>query len=162
MVTTPTGAWQSSSDPFAPVKRMLWISPLLTAAGAAIAYLGASHGDALPLVAGAFGALLALFGLARLLGAAAVLSIERRRAKALREGEPSTATVKVVRDLGSKAGYPIRELVLVVRAPDGSEHTVKRRGAIPPQFAGSLEPGFELPIRVRASDLAFAVDWDGL
>jgi hypothetical protein len=148
-----------TQDPFAPARRSLWLGPLLMAVGGGIIYLGIA-GDGLAWLLCVLGGLVALFGLLRFAGGIAVLAIEGRRKAILREGEPSTAVVNSAKQVGTKAGYPIFEMGLKIRAPDGTEPIVSKHGAIPPQAAGSLEPGTELPIKIRPSDQEFAVDWD--
>jgi len=148
-----------SSDPFAPARRALLFGPLMMVVGGGIVYLGIA-GSGLTWLLCVLGGVIALLGFLRLAGGIAVLAIEGRRKRILREGEPSTATINSAKQLGTRAGYPIYESALVVHAPDGSESTVVKKGAIPPQFVGSLEPGTELPIKIRPSDKEFAVDWD--
>lgn len=149
------------TDPFAPARRALLIGPAMLLVGGGLIASG---------IAGAgpgwlffvFGGLLALAGFLRTIGAAFVLARERRRKAILRDGEPSSAVVNSAKQLGMRFGYPIFEMGLKVRAPDGSEPIVSRKGAIPPQAAGSLELGTELPIKIRRSDNEFAVDWDAV
>ena len=129
--------------------------------GGGVVYLGIA-GSGLAWLLCVLGGLIALFGFLRLVAGIAALAIERRRKAILREGEPSTATVNSAKQLGTRAGYPIYEMGLKLRAPDGTESIVSKRGAIPPQFAGSLEPGAELPIKIRPSDKEFAIDWDAV
>lgn len=148
-----------TGNPFAPARRALLIGPALIAVGGGVIYLGIA-GDGLAWLLCVLGGVIALAGLLRLVGGITVLALEGRRKRILREGEPSTATVNSAKQLGTKAGYPIYEMALVISAPDGTKSTVTKKGAIPPQFAGSLEPGTEVPIRIRAEDKAFAVDWD--
>jgi hypothetical protein len=90
-----------------------------------------------------------------------VLLIERRRKTLLRDGAVSTAVVKTAERIETKYGYPIYKMELLVRLPNGSEHAASKQGAIPPQFDGSLEPGDELPIKIRPEDREFAIDWGG-
>jgi hypothetical protein len=148
-----------SGDPFAPARRALVIGPALMVVGGALIVFGIA-GSGLAWLLCVLGGLVALFGLLRLVGGIAVLAIEGRRREILREGEASTAVVNSAKQVGTRSGYPIFEMGLRVRAPDGSEPIISRKGAIPPQAAGSLAPGTELPIKIRRSDNEFAVDWD--
>jgi hypothetical protein len=150
-----------TGDPFAPARRALVIGPLLMLVGGGIVYLGIA-GDGLSWLLCVLGGLVALAGLLRLIGGITVLALEGRRKRILREGEPSTATVDSAKQLGTKAGYPIYEMALAIPSSEGGQSIVTKRGAIPPQFAGSLEAGIELPIKIRPEDQAFAVDWDAL
>ena len=148
-----------TSDPFAPARRAVWIGPLVMVIGGALLYTGiAAEANSWLFIAG--GGVCTLLGFLRFVGGAAVLGMERRRKELLREGEPSTATVNTSKQLGTRSGYPIFESALVVKAPDGTTSTVVKKGAVPPQFVGSLEPGTELPIKIRPSDKEFAIDWD--
>lgn len=148
-----------TSDPFAPARRALLFGPLMLLVGGGIVYLGIA-GSGLAWLLSVLGGLIMLLGFLRLVGGMVVLGLERRRKEILREGEPSTATVNSAKQLGTRAGHPIYEMGLKLRAPDGTEPIVSKKGAIPPQFTGSLEPGTELPIKIRPSDKEFAIDWD--
>ena len=79
----------------------------------------------------------------------------------LREGAQSTAVVKTAKRVETRFGYPMYELELTVRLPNGAEHAATKSGAIPPSWDGSLDPGDELPIRIRPEDQEFAIDWGG-
>jgi hypothetical protein len=149
-----------SGDPFAPARRALLIGPAVALAGGALVYVGIA-GDGLSWLLCVPGGVLALAGLLRLVGGATVLGLERRRKRLLREGVAATATVVSAREVRKQAGYPIYEMDLKITRPDGTETTAEKRGAIPPQYAGSVTPGTELPVRVDAdAGSAFAVDWD--
>ena len=149
-------------DPFAPARRALLVGPALALFGAGVVYLGIA-GDGLAWLLCVLGGLIALFGLTRFLGGAAVLLFERRRVRVLREGTPATAVVQSARQIKTQAGYPIFKGELLVTLPDGRKETVQRRGAVPPQYAGEYTPGAELPGKVDPDDLSsFAVDWSAL
>ena len=148
------------TDPFAPARRALVFGPLMLLAGAALVYFGISREGAAWLLC-VPGGILVLLGLIRILGGGAVLLIERQRKTLLREGAQSTAVIKSAERVETKFGYPIYKLELLVRLPNGSEQPATKSGAIPHQFDGSLEPGDELPIRIRPEDREFAIDWGG-
>jgi hypothetical protein len=150
-----------TGDPFGPARRSLWLGPLLIAIGTALVVLGRVAVDG----AGAWllivpGGMFILLGFPRFIGGFAVLRMERRRKEILRDGEPSTGKVNSAKRIGTQSGYPIFKLALEIRGPDGTESIVYKRGAVPPQFADALETGTELPIKIRPSDNAFAIDWD--
>ena len=150
-----------AGDPFAPARRALLIGPAIGLAGGALIYLGISgEGSAwLWLIPGA---LLAFFGLSRLLAGVTVLGMERKRVSLLREGVPATATITSSRLVRRKAGFPIYDIAMDVTREDGTRSTLSKQGAIPPQFEGSVDPGTELRLRVDANPHSklFAVDWD--
>ena len=75
----------------------------------------------------------------------------------------ATATVVSASKVGEKMDYPIYEMELQIARPDGSTMRVSRRGAVPVQYDGSLDPGEELPVRVDGGGGDdFAVEWDWL
>jgi hypothetical protein len=132
------------------------------AAGLALVYVATAADGAATISLAVLGGLLALAGFLRIATGAAVLLIERRRVRLLRSGTPATAQITGMRPLGEKAGYPIYEWELSLKRPDGTVKTSTRRGAIPPQYEGALEPGDELPVRLADDGETFAVDWDAL
>jgi hypothetical protein len=149
-------------DPFAPARRALLIAPLFIVAGGALVYAGATGGGLSWLLC-IPGGLLALHGLLRISISAFFLLRERNRVRILREGDQATAKVVSARRTGEKMGYPLYEMELAITRADGTVSTVSRRGAVPVQYDGSLDPVEELPVRVNpdgGSD--FAVEWDWL
>lgn len=148
------------TDPFAPARRALFFGPVMIVAGAVLIYLGIT-GDGLAWLLCVLGGIGALLGLLRLIGGGAVMLIERQRKSILRDGAASTAVVKTAERVETRFGYPIYKMDLLVRLPNGAEHTATKNGAIPPSWDGSLDPGDELPIKIRTEDREFAIDWGG-
>jgi hypothetical protein len=150
-----------TADPFAPARRALVTGPVMMVVGAGLIYLGIA-GDGLAWLLCVLGGLIALLGFLRLLAGAGSLAGERRRQRLLKEGLQGTAVVKTAEQVATKLGHPIYKMTLVVSAPNLPDSTVTKVGAIEPQFAGSVEAGAELPVRVDPGDTGtFAIDWGG-
>lgn len=149
----------AGADVYAPARRALWLGPLMLFAGAAIVVFALVRGGAWALLA-IPGGILALLGLVRTLGGAAVLLIERQRARVAREGIPATGVVTSSKHLRTRLGYPVLEIELDVSAEDGRKGGVSKVGAVPAQYAGEFVAGNEIQLRVDADDLSvFAIDW---
>jgi hypothetical protein len=150
-----------TADPLDPSRRALWLGPLIMAFGGGVVYLGI-RGSGLAWILCLLGGLVMLAGFLRMMAGVAVLLVERRRIRILREGIPATATVTSLEEIGKVAGWTNYKWTLSLTRPDGTVKTAERRGAVPPQYGGSIEAGDELPIRLDADGETFAVDWDRL
>lgn len=146
-------------DPFGPARRALFVGPLTMVLGGGLIAFGIA-GDGLAWILCLLGGIVALLGFLRFVGGVAVLALERRRERLLRSGTPATATVKSVRQLGTKSNHALFEATLEIAEPDGTTTTVKRRGAVEPQYAAELAVGATLPVRIDPDNpSAVAVAW---
>jgi hypothetical protein len=149
-------------DPFAPARRATWQGPLLMLLGGGMIYLGVEWGG-FALALCILGGLVALFGLILFAVGTGSQLRERRRRRILREGVPSTATVRSIEEVRPDPRNPIYKMSFAVALPSGGTRDVERLGAIEVQYAGSIAVGTELPIRMDPDEPEhFAVDWQSL